>query len=108
MENIDIQLESERFRTSGEFGGQLGDALPLAMTNVLHIPILILTTVHNMPFLPVIPRTNLNNDIVIYLSYIQEGPGHYDALISTDLPDNPENMAETRRLQPPEGKNSTK
>jgi hypothetical protein len=108
FENIDMQLESERFRTSGEFAGQLGDALPLAMTNVLHIPILILTTVHNMPFLPVIPRTNLNNDIVIYLSYIQEGPGHYDALISTDLPDNPENMAETRRLQPPEGKNSTK
>ncbi|CAB3980735.1 Hypothetical predicted protein [Paramuricea clavata] len=107
FENIDIQLESERFRTSGEFAGQLGDALPLAMTNVLHIPILILTTVHNMPFLPVLPRTNLNNDLVIYLSYIQ-GPGHYDALISTDLPDNPENMAETRRLQPPERKNNTK
>ena len=103
FKNMDRYLESEKFRAGGEFAGRLGDALQLGMTNVLHIPILVLTTVHNMPFLPVVPLHNLNNDTVIYLSYIQEGPGHYDALISTDSPDDSENIAETVRFQPQEG-----
>ena len=68
FENIDMHLESERFRVSGEFAGRLGDALPLTMANILHTTILILATVHNMPFLPVVPRNNFNNDIIIYLS----------------------------------------
>ena len=55
FENIDMHLESERFRPSGEFAGRLGDAPPLTMANILHTPILILATAHNMPFLPVFP-----------------------------------------------------
>ena len=84
FEDIDLYLESEKFRRNGEFTGRLGDALPLAMTNVLNIPILILTTVHNMPFLSLAPRTSLGHDTVIYLSYIQDGPGHYDALVISE------------------------
>ena len=104
FENIDIHSESERFRTSGEFAGRLGDALPLTMANLLHAPILILSTVHNMPFLPVVPRNRLNNDIIIYLSFTQEGPGHYDALVSTNIPDSSENVAETRQCGTWKGK----
>jgi hypothetical protein len=62
----------------------LGDALPLAMTNVFNIPILILTTVHNMPFLSLAPRTSLGHDTVIYLSYIEDGPGHYYTLVVSE------------------------
>ena len=96
FENMDMQLESERFRNSGEFAGQLGDALPLTMTNILRIPIFILTTVHNMPFLPVIPRRNIDNYQVIFLSYNQEGPGHYDALTSSNLPESSENTMKAK------------
>ena len=96
FENMDMQLESERFRNSGEFAGQLGDALPLTMTNILRIPIFILITVHNMPFLPVIPRRNIDNYQVIFLSYNQEGPGHYDALTSSNLPESSENTMKAK------------
>ena len=89
FEDIDILSECERFRNSGEFAGQLGDTIPLAMMNVLQIPIVVLTAVHNMPFLSLAPRVNVDHDVVIYLSYIQEGPGHYDALVTS------ENSAET-------------
>ena len=51
------------------------------MNNVLNIPIIILTTIHNMPFLSLAPRTNFSHDVVIYLSYIQDGPGYYDAVV---------------------------
>ena len=99
FENMDMQLESERFRNSGEFAGQLGDALPLTMTNILRIPIFILTTVHNMPFVPVIPRRNIDNHQVIFLSYNQEGPGHYDALTSFNLPESSENTMKAKAFE---------
>ena len=104
FENIDMHLESEIFRASGEFAGRLGDALPLTMANILQTPILILATVHNMPFLPVVPRNNLNNGIIIYLSYTQEGPGHYDALVATNFTDGSNNVAKTRHSESRKGK----
>jgi hypothetical protein len=100
FEDIDIYLESEKFRRNGEFTGRLGDALPLAMTNVLNIPILILTIVHNMPFLSLAPRKNFSRDTVIYLSYIQDGPGHYDALvISEQVSETAQAMSKANGLQ---------
>ena len=101
FEGIDIYTESEKFRRNGEFSGRLGDALPLAMTNVLNIPIIILTTVHNMPFLSLAPRTNFSHDVVIYLSYIQDGPGHYDAVVvSEQVSETAQAMSKTNDLQP--------
>ena len=80
--NIDLQSETERFRRSGEFAGSLGDALPMGMANILNMPLIILTTVHNMPIISVVPRISLNNPTAIYLSYMQQGPGHYDAVVA--------------------------
>jgi len=81
FQDIDLEFETERFRRSGEFAGALGDALPLGMANVLNMPILILTTVHNMPIVSVAPRSS-NNAGVIWLSYTQQGAGHYDTLVA--------------------------
>jgi hypothetical protein len=81
FQDIDLEREIERFRRSGEFAGALGDALPMGMANVLNMPILILTTVHNMPIVSVAPRSS-NNPGVIWLSYNQQGPGHYDTLVA--------------------------
>ena len=80
--NIDLQSETEIFRRSGEFAGSLGDALPMGMANILNMPLIILTTVHNMPIISVVPRISLNNPTAIYLSYMQQGPGHYDAVVA--------------------------
>ena len=81
FEDIDLKREIERFRRSGEFAGALGDALTMGMANVLSMPVLILTTVHNMPVVSVAPRISSNPE-VIWLSYNQQGPGHYDTLVA--------------------------
>ena len=97
---MDMQLESERFRNSGEFAGQFGDALPVTMTNILcRIPIFTLTTVHNMPFLRVIQRRNIDNYQVIFRSYNQEGPGHFDALTSFNLPESSKNTMKAKAFE---------
>ena len=56
IDPLEFESEVRRFRRNGEFAGPLGDALPLGMANVLNIPLLIFTTVHNMPIVPVAPR----------------------------------------------------
>jgi hypothetical protein len=53
-----------------------------------------------MPFLSLAPRNNLSHDTVIYLSYIQDGPGHYDALvISEQVSETAQAMSKTNGLQ---------
>ena len=81
FQDIDLEREIERFRRSGEFAGALGDALPMGMANVLNLPVFILTTVHNMPIVSAAPR-NSNSLGGIWLSYTQQGAGHYDTLVA--------------------------
>ena len=50
-EDPDVFIEAERFRNSGTFATSLGDCMPLAMSNVLRIPILILSTQASTPVL---------------------------------------------------------
>ena len=104
FEDINLQEEIDRFRRSGEFAGPLGDALPMGMANVLKIPILILTTVHNMPIVSVAPRTSSNNPIALWLCYTQQGPGHYDALVAQVNSDEGTNDSEPNEMQT--GKNT--
>lgn len=80
---LDFESEVRRFRTTGEFAGPLGDALPLGMANVLNMPLMSLTTAHNMPIISVAPRRTISNGPSINLAYSQHGPGHYDALVRT-------------------------
>jgi len=54
---MDVYTEAEKFRPSGEFCRPLGDAMPLAMANVLQLPIVLITSAHNMPIVTVTPRS---------------------------------------------------
>lgn len=98
--DMDIQAESQRFLINGEFAGSLGDAFPLAMANVLNLPLYILTSAHNNLFLSVVPRSNVNSNIAIYLSYNQNGPGHYDILVSKSQPEVADVDAEAANCAP--------
>ena len=99
FEDIDLKREIERFRRSGEFAGALGNALPMGMANVLSMPVFILTTVHNMPVVSVAPRIS-NNQGVIWLSYNQQGPGHYDTLVAkAENSDQANVMTESSEIQ---------
>ena len=77
----DVEMEAQNFVRDGHFSSALGDAMPLAMANVLHMPILILVPSSLIPFLSIFPRFNMEPISPIFLSYHNDGPGHYDALI---------------------------
>ena len=80
-EDPDVFIEAERFRNSGTFATSLGDCMPLAMSNVLRIPILIISTQASTPVLNVSGRDIYSHAEPLYLSYNLAGPGHYDALV---------------------------
>ena len=98
FQDIDLEREIERFRRSGEFAGALCDAVPMGMANVLNMPILIVTTVHNMPIVSVAPRSS-NNPGVIWLSYNKQGPAHYDTLVAKAENSYQAESSETRKDQ---------
>ena len=50
-EDPDVFIEAERFRNSGTFATSLGDCMPLAMSNVIRMSILILSTQASTPVL---------------------------------------------------------
>ena len=76
---MDVYMEAEKFRRSGEFCRPLGDGMPLAMANVLQLPIVLITSAQNMPIVTVTPRSILFETSII-LAYTQGGAAHYDAL----------------------------
>mgnify|MGYP002803930454 CR=1 FL=1 len=88
LTNSDVGTEAQSFLRDGHFSSALGDAMPLAMANVLHMPILILVPNTLVPFLSIFPRFNIGPISSIFLCYNNEGPGHYDALIQRKLTQN--------------------
>lgn len=76
---MDAYTEAGKFRRIGEFCRPLGDAMPLAVTNLLQMPIVLITSAQNMPIVPITPRT-IRNEVSVILAYTQRGAGHYDAV----------------------------
>ena len=76
-----IEDEAQRFLTNGHYITSLGDAMPLAMANVLQLPILIFVPYSLVPFTTIFPRYNVDCIPPLLLAYENDGPGHYDALI---------------------------
>ena len=48
--------EAKAFLNDGHFAADLGNSIPLAMANVLCLPIVIMTPMENLPVLPITPR----------------------------------------------------
>ena len=78
-ESKDFNEEAKAFLEDGYFASELGNSMPLAASNALCIPIVILTAMSNFPIVPVSPR-NVINDTPIFLAYDMEFAGHYDAI----------------------------
>jgi hypothetical protein len=53
----------------------------LGLSNVLQIPILVLSTRNLVPFTEIYPQTSVGIGEAILLKYNHVGPGHYDALV---------------------------
>ena len=62
------------------FQGELGDTMILAMSNLLHIPVTIISNIPNHITIPVVPRSTVCDEIIFVL-YNHIGSGHYDAIL---------------------------
>lgn len=55
--------------------------MPLAMSNILQIPLVIFTSMENYPITQVIPRTRVLSKVPIYLAYNHGDSGHYNLAV---------------------------
>lgn len=81
-DNFDI--ETEKFKVSGYFSGELGNLMILAMSNLLKFPIVVFSSLENYPLVPVFPENQLSNVRPLYMSYNSAGCGHYDFVLKTE------------------------
>ena len=84
LTNAAIEDEAHEFLTDGHYSTSLGDAMPLAMANVLQLPLLIFRQGNLVPFVTVFPRCNVDCIPPLPLAYTNDGPGHYDVLIPAE------------------------
>ena len=75
---------AKEFLTSGHFTSEIGNSMPMAMPNVLSLPIAIFKGMQNMPIILATLRGNVASDVPICLAYEYTGTGHYDYLIRND------------------------
>jgi len=76
----DYQEEANAFLQDGYFAAELGNAMPLAASNALHIPVVVFTTMSNFPIIPICPRDIILTNTPIFLAYDMNFAGHYDAI----------------------------
>ena len=57
---------ANKFVNRGFFDCELGNATPLALANVLQVPLVIMSSTEKFPVIPVIPRETLTNAAHVY------------------------------------------
>ena len=62
----------------------IGDLAISALSNLLHTPLVLFTSMADHPVHIQYPTSSLLNAHPIYLAYLHIGPGHYDAVIPDD------------------------
>lgn len=75
------ESEAQKFLESGHYDSELGNCVPLTMSNILQIPLVIFTSMENYPITQVIPRTRVLSEVPIYLAYSHSDSGHYNLAV---------------------------
>lgn len=76
--------EAQKFLQPGHYDSELGNCVPLAMSNILQIPLVIFTSMENYPITQVIPRRRVLSEIPIYLAYNHGDSGHYNLAVEVN------------------------
>ena len=71
-------LKSREFSVRGFFDQEIGDFVIRLCSNILQVPIMVITSSETIPFLPFNCDNPLSNT-PIYIAYHYFGAGHYDA-----------------------------
>lgn len=69
---------ANEFRTSGVFDREIGDLTMKVCSDVLRIPIVIITSSRSTPVVPIVPDRSLSNT-PLFIAFHYYGAGHYDA-----------------------------
>jgi len=80
----ELNAESERFREQGTFSGEVGDLVMKVCSDILQIPILVITSMPRHSYVPFIPDEMVVTS-TLYVAFNAFGPGHYDGTRPTTL-----------------------
>ena len=80
----ELNAESERFREQGTFSGEVGDLVMKVCSDILQIPILVITSMPRHSYVPFIPDEMVVTS-TLYVAFNAFGPGHYDGTGPTTL-----------------------
>lgn len=81
------EKEAQKFLQPRFYESELGNCVPLAMSNILQMPIVIFTSMENYPVTHVIPRGRVLSEVPLYLSYDHSGSGHYNLVVEETTAD---------------------
>ena len=73
-----INDRANEFKIRGVFHREIGDLTMKVCSNVLRIPIIVITSSRSTPVVPVVPDRSLSNTR-IYIAFYYYGAGNYDA-----------------------------
>lgn len=76
---MDFLSDVKQFEQPDYYHGPLGDLMPMAMANILHLSLAIVTPEAHYPLTSVCPSGSLMSDLPLFLAYNSFGGGHYDA-----------------------------
>ena len=74
----ELASKANEFRESGVFDREIGDVVMKACSNILRMPIMLITSSQSVPYVQFFPDDPISNDPV-YVAYHYYGAGHYDA-----------------------------
>ena len=84
-ENQDYDQMAESLKKNGFFYCALGNAVPLALSNILKVPLVIMSSLEHYPVIPILPREIPLSRTPLYIVHLRIGAGHYDAAIDNPL-----------------------
>ena len=75
--------EAPKFLSDGFYHGELANAMILAISNALEIPVIVYSSALHHPFVYISPRS-LKVTYPLHVAFLQYGPGHYNGISKSD------------------------
>ena len=89
INDVNYSEEVRKFRADKFYSSTLGDILPLTMSNLIGIPMKIITNLSECPVIDICPqdepRLGMKSRPTLLLAYNQENEGHYDIAVEKGL-----------------------
>jgi len=78
--DVCVEQEAPKFLESGYFHGNLADTMITALSNALHTPVMVFSSIECHPFFCITPETQ-EVSVPLMVAFNQFGAGHYDGVL---------------------------